>query len=303
MHALLGMAAAHLRYLTPRSLSSRRSQIKLIECSHWAQALEGFRDELAGPKETRALATTCQSNVSPANMDQLFSTVMFVSMHQFELRDYYSDETNPADRSFVWVEDRQERDIALKWLGIEAGFRGLLQVMAPWLSQSFWLPIMRTVQVDDEVDLRSRLVSAHDEGRDANLDETELLLVDICGLRQDPHKECPYLSNLETLIWCRSMQPVGPEHFNNLIAFVGRCTPEFRQLLIDRDTPALLILLHWLALMLQIGQWWISGRCQAEITAIAQYLLHRDVLRGQDSRVRQILQGPAASVGLEISVS
>lgn len=293
LHALLGLATAHMRYLTARNQAEVRTRLKIVECFYWAQAFEGFRRELAGPSESCNIVATRRSNVTRHNMDQLLSTLMLVSMHQFSYRDYERDESGPADKSFIWLEDRSQRDAALKWLGIEAGFKGMIGAMAPWLGQSFWLPIMRTVDAD-EADLKAWLLGSE-------LDNTEQALAKICGIGENSDRSNPYYVNLETLIWCRRFQPIGPEHFNNMIAFVARTKAEFRELVVDRDTPALLVLLHWLQLMHDIGQWWIVERCQAEIRAIVTFLLRRDVHGCGNQQVLELLEKPAEAIGMNIT--
>jgi hypothetical protein len=300
MYALLGLAAAHLRYLTPQALVVSRSRLKVLECYYWAEAFDGFRAELAGSDKSRSLVATKCSNVTRENMDQLLSTLMLVSMHQFSYRDYRHTEGDPAELSFVWRYDRTEREAALKWLGIEAGFKGLLGAMAPWLNESFWLPIMRRVDVEDEVDLDGWLTGSVLPIK--SLDSTERRLAEVCGITSPSGGSNDYYTNVETLIWCRSFRPIGPEHFNQMIAFVGRTTPAFRELLLQRETPALLILVHWLQLMHGIGQWWIVERCRAEIRAIVAFLCKRHVSGRDRSEIIDLLREPAATVGFTITV-
>lgn len=299
MHALLGLAVAHLRQLTPRHLVARRTRLKVAECRYWAEAFNGFRTELAGSNQKCANTTMTKTNVSRYNMDQLLSTLMLVSMHQFSYRDYHHAESDPADRSFVWIEDQKQRDAALKWLGIEAGFKGLIGAMAPWLSESFWLPIMRRVDVSEEADLAAWLSGERIPLKP--FDDVERDLISICDI-MTTSKDCnPYFANLETLIWCRSFRPIGPEHFNQMIAFVGRTSAEFRHLIVQRDTAALLVLLHWLQLMRDIGQWWIVERCNAEMRAIIGYLSKREIVGGmRGHRVFSLLEPPAAAVGITL---
>ncbi|KPI45969.1 uncharacterized protein AB675_330 [Cyphellophora attinorum] len=301
MNALLGLAAAHLRYLMPPELVASKSRLKVAECYYWAQAFDGFRAELSGSDKSCSLIATKRSNVTRENMDQLLSTLMLVSMHQFSYRDYQHTDGDPAGLSFVWRDDRTEREDALKWLGIEAGFKGLIGAMAPWLNESFWLPIMRRVDVEDEVDLDGWLSGAVLPINP--LDSVEVRLAEVCGITSSSSGGSnDYSTNVETLIWCRSFRPIGPEHFNQMIAFVGRTTPAFRELLLQRETPALLILVHWLHLMHGIGQWWIVERCSAEIRAIVAFLCKRHVSGRDRSKVIDLLREPAATVGLTIRV-
>jgi hypothetical protein len=281
MYAILGLAAAHLRYLLPSQAQILNTRLKVAECFYWARGLEGFRLELTGPPPLSATAGTTCSNVSRVNMDQLFSTIMLISMHQFSLRDDSGAITDVqvGPGSFVWLEDRTARDRALKWLGVQTGFKGLLQAMAPWLAESFWLPIFGAVDYTDGIDLDhvSEAASGMDEFREnQHIDCVEFHFIKLCGIEPGSMGSNPYCPSLEVLFWCRRMRPISAETFTKLLNFVSRISPDFQSLLLDRDTAALLMLVHWLTLMLEIGQWWITSRCVAEIREIVHFLAQQN---------------------------
>jgi hypothetical protein len=271
MHAVLGLAAAHLRYLIPaEAAAASNMRLKIAECYHWGKALEGFRLELAGPPVPDKKVGKHRSHVTQHNMDQLLSTVMFVSMHQFSLRDDAGAITDQqaAPCSFVWLEDRSARDHALKWLGIQAGFKGLLPAMQPWLNESFWLPIFGAVDFSNEFSLDELSDIALDPEYDVGaniIDPVEFHFIKLCRIDRHSKGQNPYYASLEILLWCRRLRPISAETFTKLLNFVARMHHDFQDLLLDRDPAALLILAHWLALMLEIGQWWITGRCIVEI--------------------------------------
>lgn len=304
MHAILGLASAHIRCLMPSDLRFSRSRLKVAECYYWAKALEGLRQELAGPASESAELVPCRSNVTKENMDQLLSTVMFISMHQFSLCDDLGAVTDEqsAPRSFVWLQHRSERDTALKWLGIEAGFKGLLPAMAPWLSESYWLPILGTVDFTDEFNLKALSAAFQQEGNsgDPSLDPVELHFIKLCGIEADSVDSNPYYVNLELVLWCRRMQPVSVETFTKLLNFAARMTPGFYGMLLDLDTAALLILAHWLVLMLGVGQWWITSRCLVEIREIVRFVLQGEAVGKIDEGIAVLLREPAAAVGMKI---
>lgn len=304
MHAILGLAAAHLRYLLPPEAHALNSRLKVSECFYWAKALEGFRRELAGPDATSTQPSRHRSNVTKANMDQLLSTVMFVSMHQFSLRDDAGAITDQlsAPRSFVWLEDRAARKTAIKWLGIQAGFKGLLPAMRPWLAQSFWLPIVGSVDFEDQFDLckLAEAVQKADHGVYNGIDPVEDHFVKLCGISSESTDGGPYYTSLQILLWCRRLRPITPETFTKLLNFVSRMSPGFEDLLLDRDTRALLLLTHWLVLMLEIGHWWITSRSKAEVREMVKFLRQRSDGEEVDRHVSSLLLEPAAAVGLDM---
>lgn len=298
MHAILGLAAAHIRCLMPGDTQVSSAKLKVAECFYWAKALEGFRRELAGSALAPAHLVPCRSNVTKRNMDQLLSTVMFVSMHQFSLRDDSGAVAHEgcAPRSFVWLPDRSARDTALKWLGIQAGFKGLLQAMGPWLSESFWLPIIGSVDFVDEFNLKDLGAVSGDKGSDP----VESHFVKLCRVGMGSVDENPYAVNLEIVLWCRRMRPINAETFTKLLNFVARMTPQFQGLLLDLDTAALLILAHWLLLMLGVGQWWITSRCLVEIREIVRFVRQHNAMAKAGESVDILLREPAAAIVMEI---
>lgn len=305
MHAILGLAAAHIRCLMPSDLQVSRSSFRVAECFHWAKALEGFRCELAGSDSAPSQLVPCRSNVKKENMDQLLSTVMFVSMHQFSLRDDSGAVTDAssAPRSFVWLRQRSERDAALQWLGIQAGFKGLIEAMGPWLGESFWLPIIGEVDYTNDFNLKTLGEACNTDGNCAstNTDPVEAHFVKLCGIDKNVTEENPYYSILEIVLWCRRMQPINAETFPKLLNFVARMNPQFQALLLDLDTAALLVLAHWLVLMLGVGHWWITSRALVEIREIVRFVRQRNAVVQSDQSVEVLLCDPAAAVGMDLT--
>ncbi|ETN38766.1 uncharacterized protein HMPREF1541_06804 [Cyphellophora europaea CBS 101466] len=307
MHTVLGLAAAHLRSLMTFEMQPLSAKLKVAECYHWAKAIKGFRRELGGISADDGRVTNRHGHVTKHNMDQLLSTVMFISMHQFSQKDDsdLAEGGVSAPCSFVWLEDQSAREVALKWLGIQAGFKGLLQAMEPWLASSFWLPIFRTVDHDGAFSLRVLAAEIDDTEYtpSSKIDLIEANFLRLCNIAADSDSEQPYYISLETMLWCRRMRPISAESFTKLLTFVSRITPSFQQLLIDLDTAALVILAHWLALMLEIGHWWIVGRCRLEVRQIVQFLYQRDVVGRPDQRVKALLHEPAVAIGVSLDDS
>jgi hypothetical protein len=77
-----------------------------------------------------------------------------------------------------------------------------------------------------------------------------------------------------------------------MTTFMGRLLPEFTNLLLQKDTKALVILSYWLAKMCSVKLWWIRSRVRLECMAICMYLENSD-----DSRILKLLESPAESCG------
>ena len=269
MHAVHGISAAHLSHLLPATRHPvQNHQSKLADAYHWQKALRLFRSELA-------------AGANKQNMDALISTVMLICVHQFMLTDPQPD----PSKSFVYA-PLDKREECLRWLAIQQGFTALWQSLGELVCESIWDPVLR------DSDLKQ--VVPHFMNADGH-DEVHKLFLELCHLTQESCEENnPYYTPLEWLLFLRTLEP-NMNSFNKLITFVGTLDDRFYHLLRIRDKKALLILANWLALMVEIQQWWVSGRCRTECIAITTFLMH-DV----DERVRNLLEYPAKTVGISL---
>ena len=162
------------------------------------------------------------------------------------------------------------------------------------------MPVLQdaSVRSDSEEDPKGR--TWQDKSLDQPPDEVEELFYDLCSI-DDNSSECnhPYYGSLEIMLHARRMRPITVRHFNKMISFMGRITPDVRQLLLDRDSVTLLILAHWLYLLLGIRQWWLKDRAERECKAIVIFLRVR-ALKQNDERLLRLLHDPAQAVGVEI---
>jgi hypothetical protein len=62
----------------------------------------------------------------------------------------------------------------------------------------------------------------------------------------------------------------------------------YRNLLLEKDPRALLILGYWFAILCKLNQWWIDDRAKLECRSICMYLEHND-----DHRIVGLLEFPA----------
>jgi Fungal specific transcription factor domain len=295
MHAMLGVAAAHMSYLLPPEVNAvQHARNNLADAWHWGRALALFRKELGGDGSL--------AGASKHNMDGLLSTIMLVAIHQFMLR---GEDANLSDNrgseiwktSFVFVEDDEERLVAMKWLTIQSGFKMLLGQLERYLAESVWLPVLQDADTQQAF-RRLAFISASSK-RDT--DEVETLLCAICNITNDSTPDNnTYYHTLETVLGVRRLRPVRAELFNKLITVMGRITPELKKLLWMRDVPALLILCHWLSLMAELKQWWLAARSEQECRAIVVYLLAQSSEGDMASQIRRALCEPAIAVGIRI---
>lgn len=270
MHAVNGVSAAHICHLLPAvQHPAQHRQSKLAAAYHWHEALRQFRDELS-------------SGATRENMDALLSTVMLICVHQFMLADPSSD----SSQNFVYAPAEKRYD-CIRWLTIQHGFQALWAELGEYVWESVWNPVLRDADIKQIAPRFPDPVAG---------DEVHALFLELCEVdEQSSPEDNPYYTPLEHLLFLRRLQPTM-NSFNKLITLVETIDDRFQRLLVVRDKRALLILAHWLALMDELHQWWISGRSRVECTAIITFLMH-----DRDERVRKLLIYPAKSVGIQLT--
>lgn len=267
MHALHGVAATHLSHLVPASQHLvQHNRNKVAAAYHWQKCLQLFRAEL-------------EAGATKQNMDALISTVMLISTHQFMLPDLDSE----PSKSFVFAPAHQ-REACLSWLFINSGFMALWRSLGDDVAHSLWMPVLQ------DADIQTLKSPTH---MWMPGDETHNLFLDLCEIDVFSTPEGnQYYTPLENLLFLRQLGRDG-NFFNKAINFLGGMDSRYHRLLVARDKRALIILAHWLALMSDIQQWWISGRCKLECLAITTFLMH-----DRDVRVLKLLEYPAMIAGI-----
>lgn len=267
MHAVNGISAAHLCHLIPAAQHpDRYRQSKLADAYHWHNALGLFRRELS-------------LGANKENMDALISTVMLICVHQFMMTDPVPD----PSQSFVYALP-ERRPECIRWLTIHHGFQALWGQLEDMVWESVWSPVLRDADFKQNAPL---LLPAPAD------DKVHTLFLELCEVNEHCSPENNALhAPLECLLCLRRLKP-SMNTFNKLITFVGTIDQRYYRLLLARDKRALVILAHWLALMTEIHQWWISGRSKAECSAITTFLMF-----DRDERVKELLEYPARIVGI-----
>jgi hypothetical protein len=270
MHAINGIAADHLCHLLPESKHPiQHGQSQLAGLYHWQKALRMFRDELAAGPNQR-------------NMDALMSTVMLICVHQF----MFTGSVPDPSTSFIYASPDRRED-SLIWLQIHHGFTAMLAAMGDVIWGSVWNPVFR----DSDITKSFTAILSPETG-----DETHALFLELCEITPaSTLGNNAYHEALQFLLALRQLEPSG-NRFNKLVTFVAVIEHDFRRLLLQRDKRALLILAYWLAMMSDLGQWWIGLRCKSECLAITTFLMH-----DQDKRIRALLRFPARAAGIEIT--
>lgn len=264
MHSVLAVATTHLCRLLPDN-----STYKVAQAYHWQQAVSQYSREI-------------KSGVGLHNMDALFSTCLLTSVLMFAAEDY-----RPANS---WIfssgsgdDGRENPETALNWLLLQCGLRHLLGLTQGMLPKSMWYDMfMESARNDD---------GSFDDHRPGRVD-MHPGLADLCGIDDTTTEETsPYhwplrmLSPMLRLEVCAANCP-------KYIHFMGRLLPDYLELLVKKDPPALVILSYWLALMCTAKLWWLEPRVKSECVAICMFLEN-----SPDPQILPLLEFPANACG------
>ncbi|KAJ5808895.1 hypothetical protein N7474_010164 [Penicillium riverlandense] len=255
MHAIIAVATTHIC-----QISHDNSGYRVAEAFHWQQAVTQYSKEVA----------TC---ITQANMDKLYPACMLITVQSFTLKEY-----NPRE-SFVFSDD----PTSLNWLFLQGGMRYLLERTNQWLPQSMWFSHFMQVRDDPSFDF--------DDSRPGRVG-LDPDLADLCGITEaSTLANNPYLWPLRMLMQFLPLEQ-KPPCFRKYFNWVGRLEPEYQQCLLQKETPAMILLAWWLALMCCTNLWWLDARVRSECTAICMRLEDSD-----DPLVLRLLEFPAEQCG------
>jgi hypothetical protein len=191
-----------------------------------------------------------------------------------------SEKYEPAD-SWVFSSD----PTALNWLLIQGGINCILAHAAPYLEQSIWLGVF--MESEDE----HHTFDNHTPGREG----LHAGLANLCDIDDTTtENDNPYHWPLRLLSPMLKLEATG-KNIGILGFFIARLSPEFINLLLQKDTKALVILCYYLGKMCLLKHWWIHSRSWSECRAICMYLEN-----SQDPRVLKLLEFPAELCGYHL---
>lgn len=261
MHAMLGMAAAHLSEVD--AIANDPCQItrfRRTESYHWHQAIRLYRAEL-------------ENEVTLDHIDSLISTCMLLGIHAMYMAD-------PNEKSFVDT-PKAERRAKLRWLAVPLGFRVVMQRIARYFTASAWFDLFQQSTPTDDgwsVDVESAY-------------GIYAAFFDLCDVKDNTSTNI-FRDPLQNLFAILHIEQVTMRDFSHLAAFTRVFRGEFLDLLVERDSRVLMIMLYWLMLFDPLNLWWGKLRFSTEAHAIIRFLEH-----DPNPKVRQMLQLPKIAFG------
>lgn len=115
----------------------------------------------------------------------------------------------------------------------------------------------------------------------------------VYGLDDPESENGPYATAVRALV---ALLPVecSSDNYVTFLLFQGHMQPDFRALLAQRDTRALLLLAYWYAKICR-SVWWVERRAALECEAICLYL---ERYHGGDAEIQDLLHYPRMRCGM-----
>ncbi|RAH66973.1 Zn(II)2Cys6 transcription factor [Aspergillus aculeatinus CBS 121060] len=255
-NALLALSARHLQHLQPA-----RTEHQKACWLHTQTATRLLREELA------------QHPTALGKLDAVYATALLLNMISFA-----SHERSPS-RSWVFQPTAAARVNNLSWLSVQCGLGYLARMMQQNPQQGFW-------RLKNERQERLALEAPPATPQDLPLSQTlRCALEELCDVTTSSLPDNnPYYIPLSIIAPMLQQDESNSHGTNSLLSFGPKISAAYRNLLLERDERALLLLMLWLELLCQADVWWITDRAYQEFLAL------RHVLScSADLRVQSIL--------------
>ena len=234
MHAVLTMAAMHLRFLEPVS-----RKVSQLEIYHWQQTLRRFGERVASP-------------ISKNDADAMLATATLVNGIAFAM-------VEATDPNQCWPFSSETND--LQWLSLQGGIELIFQATYPLHEKS----VLKALFGDlDDI----QPASNNSPGWEG-LPPPFLQLCQITALSTAENN--PYYGSLQVLAPLLKLECTAETVLIHL-GFIGSVRTEYVSLLRAKDHRSLLILSYWYATICSFECWWTAPRSRMECTAICMYL-------------------------------
>ncbi|MCJ1387484.1 hypothetical protein MMC18_000327 [Xylographa bjoerkii] len=149
----------------------------------------------------------------------------------------------------------------LDWLKMCEGKKALWKIADPTRADSVFYPMVPYFKQFDP------FVSSGQE-----LEKLPAELTHLCGLDGTPMQDSnPYIASLSFLAHTSNIE-CNTHNLGMFLSFFGCMHPDFRRLVDQKDSRALLLLAYWYAKVCRCQQWWLWRRANLECQAICRYL-------------------------------
>ncbi len=236
---MLAVSACHLRHHTANA-----SAHHIAELGQLSAAITTLQPALTAPmQKDRADALLCTA--------VMLNAVTFASVVGQSL-----------STSWVFSESADR----LQWLDLQMQYKKLEEATFQFRESSLLQPIL---------DASDTQVPCNDAAEDTSLEEIPPDMVNV-DREQAYAKLQPYLEPVSVLAQLRLAEP----DCYNSFAYIGllkKLRKGFRDLLYERDLPALWIFGYWLGLLGRLNIWWCSPRVERDWAAVLCFLREKNL--------------------------
>jgi len=215
-------------------LSSVTGPLSTAEAFHWFQSVSQFNAKLSGP-------------VHPSDRDPLWATSMCLGIISF----FYVEAQSPEE---AWpLAPSSATD--LSWFKMTEGKREVWKAAGLSTDSEFATPLPNFTPFLPETK--------------CGLDALPVELLALCGLdteQESPHY--PFAYSLAQVIHSSSTLEI----IFGFLQLLSKMSPDFKRLLTEKDTAAMMLLVYWYAKLCQYPHWWLLRRAWLEGQSICRYL-------------------------------
>ncbi|MCJ1284825.1 hypothetical protein MMC26_004162 [Xylographa opegraphella] len=263
MHAIQAATAIHDRFL----YGSRHAPVTTTELYHLSQAAALFNRKLSAP-------------VEPSERDALWITAILLGSTTFA----QIEATKPEE---AWPL-AAPKPSDLEWLQISSCKEAVWVLTNPLRPDGIFHTLSNEYYKEY---LAPAAISSGIEG-------IPLLFLQLCGLdtlstaENSPYYSAVYI--IATLLCIESDRLTNARY----LSFIGHMKPDFKRLVGQKDSRALLLMAYWYAMGIPLT-WWIRRRAEMECQATCLYL---ENYHADEPVIQVLLRFPRTKCGLEAPV-
>lgn len=259
MRAALLVTRMHDRYL----FAAQPSSLSVTEASLWHQSVASFKRKMCEP-------------IQPSERDALWATSAILATISF----FHIEAKTPEE---AWPLT-QPSSLDLNWLKLSDGKRAVWSITQPLRSDC----TLRALALEHTTVSKIARTAP-------GLERLPPELLTLCGLDSiSATSGNPYFTAASTLAQAWNTDSIQTI-FLNFFCFITTTSPEYREMLGQKDHRALLLLAYWYAKVCQTHHWWALPRAALECQAICIYLSR---CRHQDPLIHELLRYPRTLCGV-----
>lgn len=233
------------------------------EVFHWFQGTSLFNQQLSKP-------------VQNSEKDALWATSAILGAISFS-----SIEASMPEEAWPLAPPSSHD---LSWLRMSEGKKAIWEIANPLRADSAF-HAFSLEDADDVLSIGMRITK---------LETLPSELIELCGLdRPSINGENPYRAVATSLAGVMDME-CNQSTILYFLTFFDHISADYRRLLEQRDSRALLLLAYWYAKVCPYQQWWMQRRAVLEGQAICIYL---ERYHGSDPRLQNLLKFPKGICG------